>query len=53
MKWFHNNAMDNERTKKIAAGSDLIISSLTFICIEIAPAIKMAIPADAGNINSL
>ena len=53
MKWFHNNAIDNERTKKIAAGSDFIISSLTFMCIEIAPAIKMAIPAAAGNVNSL
>ena len=52
-KWFHNNAIDNERTKKIAAGSDFIISSLTFMCIEIAPAIKIAIPAAAGNINSL
>ena len=48
-----SNAMDKERTKNIAAGNDLINSTFTFTCIEIAPAIKIAIPAAAGNVNSL
>ena len=49
----YKNATDSERNKNIVAGSDLIISSSTFMCIEIAPAMRMAIPAAAGKINSL
>ena len=49
----YKNATDSERIKNIVAGSDLMISSLTFICIAIAPIIKMAIPTDAGKTSEL
>lgn len=49
----YKNATDSERIKNIVAGSDLMISSLTFICIAIAPTIKMAIPIDAGKTSEL
>ena len=49
----YKNATDNERIKNIVAGSDLMISSLTFTCIVIAPTIKSAIPTDAGKTSEL
>ena len=49
----YKNAINSERIKNIVAGSDLMLSSLTFICITIAPTIKMAIPTDAGKTNEL
>ena len=49
----YKNATDSERIKNMVAGSDLMISSLTFTCIAIAPTIKIAMPMDAGKTSEL